>query len=42
MAAKLTRDVWVDLIVNKRATGRAQDLADFEKLLAVASANKPT
>jgi hypothetical protein len=31
-----------DLIVNKRATGRAQDLADVEKLLSVSSANKPT
>jgi predicted nucleotidyltransferase len=31
-----------DLIANKRATGRAQDLADVEKLQSVSSANKST
>jgi predicted nucleotidyltransferase len=31
-----------DLIANKRATGRAQDLADLEKLQSVSSAQKPT
>jgi predicted nucleotidyltransferase len=30
-----------DLIANKRATGRAQDLADVEKLQSVSSAKEP-
>jgi hypothetical protein len=31
-----------DLIANKRATGRTQDLADVEKLQALSSEKKPT
>jgi predicted nucleotidyltransferase len=31
-----------DLIANKRATGRTQDLADVEKLEALSSEKKPT
>jgi predicted nucleotidyltransferase len=31
-----------DLIANKRATGRTQDLADIEKLQSVSSEKKPT
>ncbi len=31
-----------DLIANKRATGRTQDLADVEKLQSVSSKKKPT
>jgi hypothetical protein len=31
-----------DLIANKRATGRTQDLADVEKLQSVQSQNRKT
>jgi predicted nucleotidyltransferase len=31
-----------DLIANKRATGRTQDLADVEKLVSLSSEKKPT